>query len=131
VLLPRIGGDFATLLWSVACGAMDLSAASTSHQHCVGVVLATQDYPRSNTPLQGLNPNVSLGDGCHAFWGASQLVDGGVATGGGRVLTVTALGDDLAGARSRAYVAVNDLAGRLGTADLTYRTDIACLPRGG
>jgi phosphoribosylamine--glycine ligase len=131
VLLPRIGGDFAALLWSVACGAMDLSAASTSHQHCVGVVLATQDYPRSNTPLQGLNPNVSLGDGCLAFWGASQLVDGAVATGGGRVLTVTALGDDLAGARSRAYVAVNDLAGRLGTADLTYRTDIARLPRDG
>jgi phosphoribosylamine--glycine ligase len=128
VLLPRIGGDFATLLWSVACGAMDLSAASTSHQHCVGVVLATRDYPRSNTPLQGLNPNVSLGDGCRAFWGASQLVDGAVATGGGRVLTVTALGDSLAEARSRAYVAVNDLAGRLGTADLTYRTDIARLP---
>jgi len=125
VLLPRIGGDFAMLLASVARGAIDLSVVTDSAQHCAGVVLATGDYPRGNTPLQGLNPDVSLGDGCRAFWGASQLIDGSVSSGGGRVLTVTALGDDLADARSRVYVAVNELAGRLGTQALTYRTDIA------
>jgi phosphoribosylamine---glycine ligase len=127
VLLPRIGGDFAMLLESVARGAMDLSLATTSPQYCVGVVLATGDYPRSNTPLQGLSADVSLGDGCRAFWGASQRLDGTVGTGGGRVLTVTALGDDLAQARARAYDAVKRLAGRLGTDALTYRTDIARL----
>ncbi len=95
VLMPRVGGDFALLLASVARGAMDVSLASISRRSCVGVVLATPEYPRSNTPLQGLNPDVSLGEGCHAFWGASQIVDGAVNTGGGRVLTVTALGDDL------------------------------------
>ena len=127
VLLPRIGGDFAALLASVARGSMDLSLASETHESCVGVVLATSDYPRSNTPLKGLHADVSLSDGCRAFWGASQLDDGEVSTGGGRVLTVTALGDDLADARSRAYQAVKDLAGRLGTGALTYRTDIAKL----
>ncbi len=90
VLVPRISGDFALLLKSVAEGAMDLSLATVSHQHCVGVVLATSDYPRSNTPLHGLNADLSLPEGCHAFWGGSQLVDGRVNTGGGRVLTVTA-----------------------------------------
>jgi phosphoribosylamine--glycine ligase len=125
VLLPRIGGDFAALLASVARGSMDLSLASETHESCVGVVLATSDYPRSNTPLKGLHADVSLSDGCRAFWGASQLDDGEVSTGGGRVLTVTALGDDLADARLRAYQAVKDLAGRLGTGALTYRTDIA------
>jgi phosphoribosylamine--glycine ligase len=127
VLLPRIGGDFAALLASVARGSMDLSLASETHESCVGVVLATSDYPRGNTPLKGLHADVSLSDGCRAFWGASQLDDGEVSTGGGRVLTVTALGDDLADARSRAYQAVKDLAGRLGTGALTYRTDIAKL----
>ncbi|MGA8575891.1 MAG: phosphoribosylamine--glycine ligase [Candidatus Cybelea sp.] len=127
VLVPRIGGDFAALLHSVALGAMDLSLATTSSQHCVGVVLATADYPRSNTPLQGLSPDVTLDDGCRAFWGASKRVDGSVSTGGGRVLTVTALGDSLAQARSRAYGGVKQLAGRLGTEALTYRTDIASL----
>lgn len=125
VLLPRVGGDFALLLDSVARGAMDLSVATSSQQHCVGVVLATGEYPRSNTPLQGLSSDLSLDEGCRAFWGSSQRVNGTVNTGGGRVLTVTALGDDLAQARARAYDSVNRLAERLGTNSLTYRTDIA------
>ncbi len=125
VLLPRVGGDFALLLQSVATGAMDLSLATVSEQKCVGVVLATQDYPRSNTALAGLNADVALADGCRAFWGASRRENGTVSTGGGRVLTVTALGDDLAEARTRAYAGVKELAGRLGTGALTYRTDIA------
>lgn len=127
VLLPRIGGDFAALLDSVARGAMDLSKVSTTHQSCVGVVLATSDYPRSSTPLDGLSADVSLGDGALAFWGPSRLTGGAVSSGGGRVLTVTALGDELSLARDRAYAAVKQLAGRLGADALTYRTDIAAL----
>ena len=127
-LLPRIGGDFALLLESVARSAMDPSLATMSRQHCVGVVLATGDYPRSNTPLQGLTADVSLGDDCRVFWGASKRIDGTVDTGGGRVMTVTALGADLAHARSRAYEAVKQLAGRLATGVLTYRTDIGKRP---
>ena len=124
VLMPRVRGDFALLLKSAADGAMDLSLATFSPQSCVGVVLATGDYPRSNTPLKGLNADVSLNDGRRAFWGASSLVDGRVNTGGGRVLTVTALGDDLPEARANAYESVKALASRLGTSALTYRTDI-------
>ena len=127
VLMPRVSGDFAGLLKSCADGAMDLSLSSLSAQECVGVVLATSNYPRSNTPLAGLNPDVALGDGVQAFWGASALENGTVKSGGGRVLTVSALGDDLATARTRAYDAVHALAGRIGTRDLTYRTDIAKL----
>ena len=125
VLMPRIRGDFAGLLRSCADGAMDLSLTSLSEQHCVGVVLATGDYPRSSTPLPGLNPDVALGEGVHVFWGGSSLADGRVRSSGGRVLTVTALGDDLSSARVRSYEAVRALAGRIGTTGLTYRTDIA------
>lgn len=125
VLMPRVHGDFAMLLKSVADGAMDLSLATFSPQSCVGVVLATSDYPRSSTPLKGLNADVSLGKGCQAFWGGSALEDGRVDAGGGRVLTVTALDDDLPQARERAYDAVKSLASRLGTRELTYRRDIA------
>jgi len=127
VLLPRLNGDFAQLLDSVARGAMDLSLVTASAQHCVGVVLATSDYPRSSTPLQGLNADVALGGGRHAFWGGSKLVDGKVSTAGGRVLTVTALGESLGSARASAYEGVSELARRLGTDALTYRTDIASL----
>jgi phosphoribosylamine--glycine ligase len=127
VLLPRIGGDFALLLESTARGAMDLSLATISRQHCVGVVLATGDYPRSSTPVAGLSAELTLGEGCQVFWGASRRSDGTVSTAGGRVLTVTGLGEDLARARHEAYEAVKQLAGRLGAPALTYRTDIAKL----
>lgn len=125
VLMPRISGDFAGLLKSAADGAMDLSLASVSAQACVGVVLATSEYPRTNTPLRGLHADVTLPDGAQAFWGGSQLDGGTVSTAGGRVLTVTALGDTVEHAREHAYDAVKTLAGRLGTRELSYRTDIA------
>lgn len=128
VLMPRIGGDFAALLYSCARGAMDLSVVSLSAQSCAGIVLATSEYPRSSTPLEGLNPDVALGAGLQVFWGGSSLDGNGrVKSGGGRVLTVTALGDDLASARAKAYEGVRALAGRIGSSDLTYRTDIAKL----
>jgi phosphoribosylamine---glycine ligase len=106
---------------------MDLSQLATSEQHCVGVVLATGDYPKSSTPLRGLSGDVRLNDGCRAFWSSSRRNDGTVDASGGRVLTVTALGDELNTARAKAYAAVKQLAGRLGTDQLTYRTDIGRL----
>jgi phosphoribosylamine--glycine ligase len=127
VLMPRIHGDFAELLASAADGAMDLSLAALGNDSCVGVVLATSDYPRSSKALRGLNADVSLPDGAVAFWGGSALEDDTVKSGGGRVLTVTACGPDVGAARDNAYAAVKMLAGRLGTSDLTYRTDIAKL----
>jgi phosphoribosylamine--glycine ligase len=127
VLMPRINGDFAGLLRSAAEGALDVSLASLSAQNCVGVVLATSQYPHASTPLTGLTADLSLPSGAQAFWGASTLSGGKVDTSGGRVLTVTALGDDLAAAREHAYGAVRALAGRLGTNALTYRTDIGAL----
>ncbi|MFY9630783.1 MAG: phosphoribosylamine--glycine ligase [Candidatus Cybelea sp.] len=126
VLVPRIGGDFAELLGSAAQGAMDLSATTVLPQYCAGVVLATADYPRSSTPLE-LSAGVSLPEGCQVFWGASKAGGGRVSSGGGRVLTVTALGDDLEQARLRAYENVKTLAKRLDAAGLTYRTDIGKL----
>jgi phosphoribosylamine--glycine ligase len=125
VLMPRVTGDFAALLKSAADGALDLSAAAFAMRACVGVVLATSDYPRSSTPVGGLPVDVDLGLDANVFWGGSTLQDGTVSSGGGRVLTVTGLGDDLSAARQRAYDAVRDLATRIKTRELTYRTDIA------
>jgi phosphoribosylamine---glycine ligase len=129
VLMPRTAGDFAAFLKSVADGAMDASLTSFSQQSCVGVVLATSNYPTSSTPLAGLPADVSLASGAQAFWGASELNGKSVDVGGGRVITVTALGDTLERARRRAYEAVGELAARFDRAGstLTYRTDIAKL----
>ena len=127
VLMPRVTGDFAALLKSAADGALDLSAAAFATRACVGVVVATADYPRSSTPISGLPLDVDLGLDAQVFWGSSTVDNGSVSSGGGRVLTVTGLGNDLISARLRAYDAVHDLAARINARDLTYRTDIAKL----
>jgi len=129
VLMPRVLGDFALFLKSAADGALDASAASFSPQACVGVVLATADYPKSSTPLDGLPADITLAEGAQVFWGASRRRERVVDAGGGRIMTVTALGDTIAGARERAYNAVKELTPRFDRAgsSLTYRSDIAKL----
>ncbi len=126
VLMPRVRGDFALLLKSAAEGALEPSAASFAEESCVGIVLATGDYPNSNTPLQGLPLEISLPHRARAFWGSSRMRDGSVDSDGGRVLTVTALGTDTGEARKTAYEAVHAVAAQIGArSNLTYRTDIA------
>lgn len=127
VLMPRVTGDLAALLKSAADGALDLSAAAFATRACVGVVIASADYPRSSTPVGGLPVDVDLGLDAQVFWGGSTIEDGTISSGGGRVLTVTGLGNDLISARLRAYDAVHDLAARINARELTYRTDIAKL----
>ncbi|MBV9972155.1 MAG: phosphoribosylamine--glycine ligase [Candidatus Eremiobacteraeota bacterium] len=129
VLMPRVGGDFAGFLKTAADGAMDPSLTAFSENACVGVVLATADYPARSVPIEGLPPDTALAENVQAFWGGSALRDGVVDAFGGRVITVTALGENLSTARDRAYEGVRALARRLGDASssLTYRTDIANL----
>jgi phosphoribosylamine--glycine ligase len=122
--MPRVTGDFAGLLKSAADGAIDLSEAAFALRACVGVVIATADYPRANTPVSGLPHDVDLGSDAQIFWGNSKVENGSVSSGGGRVLTVTGLGNDLPSARQRAYDAVHALAGRMHARNLTFRTDI-------
>ena len=126
--MPRVRGDFARLLESAANGSLDESAARFDGDSCVGVVLATHDYPRASSPLRDLSADVGLPEGQVAFWGASSLRGAVVDAGGGRVLTVTALGDDIEAARTNAYAAVDELAHRMGSGvSLSFRSDIAKL----
>lgn len=125
VMMPRVRGDFAAYLLSAAKGNLDTALAELSPESCVGVVLASSDYPTRSTPVTGLPSDVNLAGGA-AFWGGSSLnADGKVDAAGGRVLTVSATGATLEAARKQAYSAVSELAGRFGAQALSYRRDIA------
>jgi phosphoribosylamine--glycine ligase len=113
-----------TLLLAAATGG--LSAVEIPHFRtgaAVTVVVAAPGYPgtpRTGDPIRGLAEAGAL-EGVRVLHAGTRLVDGQVVSAGGRVLSVTAVGDDLARARDRAYEAVRlvDLAGG------QYRTDIA------
>jgi phosphoribosylamine---glycine ligase len=127
VLMPRADGDLARYQHSAAVGTLDETAVTWSADACVGVVLATSRYPYESTPVRGLPAEVTLDDGVVAFWGTSKRDDDGtVSSPGGRVLTVSARGEDVASARARAYGAIDALKRTFPPATpLAYRGDIA------
>ncbi|MGH7683271.1 MAG: phosphoribosylamine--glycine ligase, partial [Vulcanimicrobiaceae bacterium] len=127
-LMPRVQGDFARLLYSVAGGAVEPDAATVGGDACVCVTFASPGYPRASTPVNDLPSSLELPADAHVFWGTSKLRDRAVHAAGGRVLTLAALGSNVEVAREHAYGAVAQLAKQLSPhAQLSYRSDIAKL----
>jgi phosphoribosylamine-glycine ligase len=84
-------------------------------------VLVTEGYPLKSDPLSGL-PGV---EGA-MFWGSSSVSGDAVHASGGRVLTITALGDTIPEARAAAYSACQAYGKRLAPGKkLACRADIA------
>jgi phosphoribosylamine---glycine ligase len=129
-ILPRMSTDLADLAWSTAEGTLAGHKVGWDPRPCVTVVLASGGYPgsyRKGLAIDGLQAAAAQ-PGVHVFHAGTALDPGGrVRTTGGRVLAVTALGDDLADARARAYQAA-DLIHFDG---MHYRRDIAAHPAGG
>ena len=107
-ILPRITTDLADLAWAAAEGTLAGCKVSWDPRACVTVVLAAGGYPgsyRTGLEVEGLQA-AAAEPGVHLFHAGTALDRAGrVRTTGGRVLGVTALGDDLADARARAYQA--------------------------
>ncbi|MFF2653014.1 phosphoribosylamine--glycine ligase [Streptomyces sp. NPDC058045] len=126
VVLARLQTPLAGILLAAAEGRLsDLEPLRWSEDAAVTVVVASHNYPdtpRTGDPIEGLD-EVAREDGPHAYvLHAGTKRDGdAVVSAGGRVLSVTATGTDLAAARDRAYTAIERI--RLDGAQ--HRTDIA------
>lgn len=121
-LLPRIDGDLLAVLAAAARGELAGASLPTSPQAAVTVVLAARDYPQrgdAGTPIEGVADAEATG--ALVFHAGTALHDRRLVTNGGRILNVTALGETVAAARSRAY----DAARRIAFAGMRYRSDIA------
>ncbi|MGY0504883.1 phosphoribosylamine--glycine ligase [Luteimonas sp. e5] len=107
-VLMRLDSDLIDLLEAALDGRLDAVDARWNPQPALGVVMAAQGYPdkpRSGDRIEGLDHD--FGPACKVFVAGAKLDDAGHAlTSGGRVLCVTALGDDIAQAQQRAYAAV-------------------------
>ncbi len=119
VVLPLLATPLAGLLHASATGALaDHPPLEWRAGSAVTVVVASAGYPeapRTGDPVTGADGEGVL----HA--GTAVADDGSVVSAGGRVLAVTAVGDDLAAARQAAYERVAGV--RLAGAH--WRTDIA------
>ena len=123
-VLPRMRSDLAALLLAATePGGLEGARLQWKGDWAVTVVLASAGYPASASSgdvISGLGDVPELVEVTHAGT-ARRAEDGAIVTAGGRVLSVTALGTTVAGARDAAYAAAYgiEFEGR------QLRTDIA------
>jgi phosphoribosylamine--glycine ligase len=126
-ILPRLEGDLLGACAAVAGGALEEQVVAGSRS-AVTVVLAGAAYPdRSDngSPIDGIQGAEAMG--ALVFHAGTARRGTQLVTNGGRILNVTALGEDLDSARSAAYEAVE----RISFPGMRFRRDIAAVPAGG
>jgi phosphoribosylamine--glycine ligase len=119
-IVPRLEGDLLQALTGAALGALetDLAAGDSA---AVTVVLAAGNYPErgdAGTPIAGIDD--AEAGGAFVFHAGTARRGEMLVTNGGRILNVTATGDDLVSARSAAYEAAD----RISFEGMRFRRDI-------
>lgn len=121
-LLMRMKSDLVPLLLAVAEGSLAGRVIEWHDQAAVCVVMAAEgypgDYPKGDV-ITGIEAAEELGQ-VKVFHAGTAEKDGAVVTAGGRVLGVTALGEDVAAAIAQAYRAVDRISWR----GVQFRSDI-------
>ncbi|MEY4323427.1 MAG: hypothetical protein RL410_1208 [Actinomycetota bacterium] len=124
VVLARLQTPLSDVLYAAATGSLNrLPALKWSDDAAVTVVIASENYPEAPVTgdrIEGLAEADAV-DGVDVFHAGTAKVDGHIVTAGGRILSVTAVGVDLAQARARAYEAISKITFR----GSHFRTDIA------
>ncbi len=103
-IMLRLQSDLVELCLAAVDGKLDEKDSVWDPRPSLGVVLAAGGYPGdyvNGEQIHGL-PLEEVADG-KVFHAGTTLQDDLVVTNGGRVLCVTALGDDVAAAQKRAY----------------------------
>ena len=105
-MLMRLKSDLLGLFDAALEGKLGSAEADWDRRCALGVVLAAHGYPdepRKGDRIEGLPKPAA---DCRVFHAGTRAEGKGVVTSGGRVLSVTALGDNLRAARTRAYETV-------------------------
>lgn len=108
VVLPRMKNDIVEVFEACVDGTLDQVDLQFADNAAVCVVLASDGYPVSyekGFPIHGLE-KFKGSDQYFVFHAGTASKDGEIVTNGGRVLGVTATGEDLKQARANAYKAV-------------------------
>jgi phosphoribosylamine--glycine ligase len=122
-ILPRLKSDLLQVLAEIASGSLQTSTLEWHDRACLSVVMASAGYPgfyKKGFVIDGL-PSVSQKENILVFHAGTTLnPNGQVITAGGRVLNVTALGENLRQAYNRVY----EVIGQIKFEGNFYRRDI-------
>ncbi|MDR3444125.1 MULTISPECIES: phosphoribosylamine--glycine ligase [unclassified Dyella] len=110
-IMLRLKSDLVELIEAALDGELHHTHVQWDARPSLGVVMAAGGYPgkvRSGDVISGLDSD--FGPDTKVFHAGTQLdAQGHVVSAGGRVLTVCALGKDIAAARENAYAAVSKI----------------------
>ena len=122
-IMMRLKSDAVKMFEHAIAGTLDQTETEWDRRVALGIVMAAQNYPdtpRKGDVIHGLPVGNSAGDDAHVFHAGTADDNGNVITNGGRVLCVTALGENVAQAQKRAYEVTDTI-----TFDgMQYRKDI-------
>ncbi len=107
VLLPLLDSDLLEIALDCAGGRLDPARVQWKKGSSVCVVLVSQNYPVSSSPAVKIDGLQSPLDHSIIFHAGTRLVDGILYTAGGRVLGVTAWGEDLPQTLQRVYADIS------------------------
>ncbi len=122
-IMMRLKSDLHLLLEHAVAGTLDQAEAAWDHRVALGVVLAAAGYPgtpRTGDAIGGLSGTHEVDDAVQIFHAGTAEKAGQVVTAGGRVLCVTALGNNIKMAQKTAYATVE----RIHFEGMQYRHDI-------
>ncbi len=108
-IMLRLKSDLLTLAEHTVDGTLDKVEAEWDRRTALGVVMAAANYPdnpRTGDVISGLPKDLQ---DAYVFHAGTTLKDGEVVTSGGRVLCVTALGETVKYAQSRAYQIADEI----------------------
>jgi phosphoribosylamine--glycine ligase len=106
-ILMRLKSDFFEMLYKSSTGHLDSTEIEWDKRTALAVVLASEGYPEAPK----LNDEIHIEDrvisDSYIFHAGTIFRDNKLLTSGGRVLAVTALGDSVKEAQSKAYETIN------------------------
>ena len=112
-ILMRLKSDLVELAEHAARGTLDRAEVEWDRRSALGVVMAAAGYPdapRRGDPIEGLDRvDAARHPDVHVFHAGTAIEGERVVVSGGRVLCVTALGDSVRMARTRAYEAIEGI----------------------
>ncbi len=113
-MMMRLQGDLLEILDAGARGVLSeiRGKVTWSPKTAMCVVMAAKGYPgayEKNTVISGLDDTSEIKDTTVFHAGTARGANGEILSTGGRVLGVTSMGEDVAEAQRRAYMAVNKI----------------------
>lgn len=120
VLLPRLESDIITILQKTIDGTVDKDDFKWSDKHCTTVVLTSDGYPGRYKKGEEITGYDNLSEETMLFHNGTKYENEKLYTNGGRVLSLTALGESLEDSRHKVYKEIE----KIHFNNMKYRRDI-------